>query len=374
MDFNAESPVAENDTSAVRHDWTLDEVLALFRLPFNDLLYRADGPPRDFRRQRGSDLDLALDQDGRVPGRLRLLPAERPLSDRRDDGQADGPGDRAGRGASGERGGRDAVLHGGGLASPRDSDVEQVAELVEGVKALDLETCATLGMLTRRQADRLKDAGLDFYNHNLDTSASYYGQIIRTRTLQDRLETLEHVRAAGMHVCCGGILGMGEGLEDRAELLRTLANLPEHPESVPINQLVRVEGTPLAGADPVDPLDFVRTIAVARILMPRSVVRLSAGRESMSDELQALCFLAGANSIFYGEKLLTTPNPATHADRRLFDRLGLRPMAPAPCDEDRLPSEREAVRGPIQDDGLKSENGFQPASCQGSGYPFTGRG
>jgi biotin synthase len=186
-------------------------------------------------------------------------------------------------------------------------------------------------MLTRRQADRLKEAGLDYYNHNLDTSSSFYGQIISTRTLEDRLDTLENVRAAGMHVCCGGILGLGESLEDRAELLRTLANLPEHPESVPINQLVRVEGTPLADAEPVDPLDFVRTIAVARILMPRSFVRLSAGRESMSDELQALCFFAGANSIFYGEKLLTTPNPATHADRRLFDRLGLRPLVPDGC-------------------------------------------
>ena len=250
----------------------------------------------------------------------------------------------------------------------------QVAELVEGVKALGLETCATLGMLTRRQADRLKEAGSTSTTTTSTRRRLTTGRSSARGRFEDRLDTLEHVRAAGMHVCCGGILGMGEGLEDRAELLRTLANLPEHPESVPINQLVRVEGTPLAGAEPVDPLDFVRTIAVARILMPRSVVRLSAGRESMSDELQALCFLAGANSIFYGEKLLTTPNPATHADRRLFDRLGLRPMAPAPCDEDRLPSEREAVRGPIQDDGLKSENGFQPASCQGSGYPFTGRG
>jgi biotin synthase len=217
--------------------------------------------------------------------------------------------------------------------SPRDTDVEKVAELISGVKALGLETCATLGMLTRRQAVCLKEAGLDFYNHNLDTSASYYGQIITTRTLQDRLDTLTHVREAGMHVCCGGILGMGESHEDRAELLRTLANLPEHPESVPINQLVRVEGTPLADAAPIDPLEFVRTIAVARILMPRSFVRLSAGRESMSVELQALCFLAGANSIFYGEKLLTTPNPATHADRQLFDRLGLRPLIPDGCEE-----------------------------------------
>jgi len=212
--------------------------------------------------------------------------------------------------------------------APKDSDVEEVAELVAEVKSLGLETCATLGMLTRSQADRLKQAGLDYYNHNLDTSESYYGRVISTRTYQDRLDTLASVRAAGMHVCCGGILGLGESLEDRAAMLLTLANLPDHPESVPINQLVRVEGTPLADADPLDPLEFVRTIAVARILMPSSFVRLSAGREAMSEELQALCFLAGANSIFYGEKLLTTPNPTTHADRLLFERLGLRPLIP----------------------------------------------
>ncbi len=214
------------------------------------------------------------------------------------------------------------------LARARDSDVEDVAELVAGVKALGLETCATLGMLTRSQADRLKHAGLDYYNHNLDTSESYYDQIITTRTYRDRLETLAHVRGAGINVCCGGILGMGETVEDHASMLCTLANLPEHPESVPINMLVRVAGTPLAEAQELDPLDFVRTIAVARIMMPASMVRLSAGREAMSDEMQALCFLAGANSIFFGEKLLTTPNPATHADARLFKKLGLRPLVP----------------------------------------------
>ena len=201
-----------------------------------------------------------------------------------------------------------------------------MAELIAAVKSLGLETCATLGMLTPEQAARLRAAGLDYYNHNLDTSGSYYEQIISTRTYQDRLDTLANVRAAGMHVCCGGILGMGEAVSDRAAMLCTLANLPEHPESVPINLLVKVEGTPLASAESIDPFDFVRMIAVARILMPASVVRLSAGRDAMSDELQALCFLAGANSIFYGEKLLTTPNPEAAADRRLFERLGLRPM------------------------------------------------
>jgi len=191
------------------------------------------------------------------------------------------------------------------------------------VGALGLETCATLGMLTRSQAQTLKDAGLDYYNHNLDSSEGFYGEIISTRVYQDRLDTLAAVREAGMHVCCGGIVGMGESQRDRAQLLTTLATLPQHPESVPINQLVRVPGTPLAGAADVDPFDFVRTIAVARIMIPRAQVRLSAGRSSMSDELQALAFLAGANSIFYGEKLLTTGNPDVARDQALLERLGM---------------------------------------------------
>ena len=208
--------------------------------------------------------------------------------------------------------------------SPSDRDVGRVCEMVAGVKSLGMETCATLGMLTEAQTHRLKAAGLDYYNHNLDTSEAYYSEIITTRTYQDRLETLERVREAGLNVCCGGIVGMGEGIEDRAALLVQLANLPRHPESVPINLLVQVEGTPLASVDTLDPLDFVRTIAVARILMPASRVRLSAGRTGMSDEMQALCFLAGANSIFYGERLLTTDNPVADSDRQLFRRLGLR--------------------------------------------------
>jgi biotin synthase len=211
--------------------------------------------------------------------------------------------------------------------SPKDRDVENVSAMVAGVKALGLETCVTLGMLSGPQAHRLKQSGLDYYNHNLDTSPEFYGEIITTRTYQDRLDTLEHVRQAGIHVCCGGIVGMGEGLEDRVGMIATLAGLPVHPESVPINMLVRVEGTPLAQAAKLDALDFVRTIAVARIAMPGSVVRLSAGREDMSEETQALCFLAGANSIFYGPKLLTTPNPGRDRDMALLDKLGLRPMA-----------------------------------------------
>jgi biotin synthase len=209
--------------------------------------------------------------------------------------------------------------------SPRQRDLDQVVAMVAGVKALGMETCATLGMLTRAQARALADAGLDYYNHNLDTSPEYYAHIISTRTYQDRLDTLEHVRAAGLRVCCGGIIGMGEDTDDRIGLLLQLANLPEPPESVPINLLVQVEGTPLYGAEPVDPLAFVRTVALARILMPRSWVRLSAGREQLSDEMHALCFLAGANSVFYGEKLLTTRNSATDRDRSLFARLGVEP-------------------------------------------------
>jgi len=199
--------------------------------------------------------------------------------------------------------------------------------MIAAVSDLGMETCATLGMLTVEQAKRLKQAGLDYYNHNLDSSESYYRKIITTRCYQDRLDTLEVVRDAGLKVCCGGIIGMGESARDRAELLHTLATLPEHPGSVPINQLVQVEGTPLHGTEPLDPLDFVRTIAVARILMPRSHVRLSAGRTEMSDEMQALCFFAGGNSIFYGDKLLTTDNPDATRDRALLARLGMRPEA-----------------------------------------------
>jgi biotin synthase len=209
---------------------------------------------------------------------------------------------------------------------PKDRDLEHVEAMVRGVKELGLEACATLGMLTPTQARRLKNSGLDYYNHNLDTSPEFYGAIITTRTYQDRLDTLDAVRDAGIHVCCGGIVGMGEGADDRAGMIATLASLPVHPESVPINMLVQVEGTPLAGQGKLDPLEFVRTIAVARICMPKSVVRLSAGREDMSEETQALCFLAGANSIFYGPKLLTTPNPGRDRDMALLDKLGLRPM------------------------------------------------
>jgi biotin synthase len=214
---------------------------------------------------------------------------------------------------------------GAAYRSPKKKDLLVVAEMIREVRALGMETCATLGMLTPAQAQELKDAGLDYYNHNLDTSEEFYSEIITTRTYQDRLDTLQAVRSAGMKVCCGGIVGMGETVQDRAKLLLTLANLPQHPESVPINELVQVPGTPLHGKAGVDPFDFVRTIAVARVLMPEAHVRLSAGRTQMSDELQALCFMAGANSIFYGEKLLTTGNPDVTRDQQLLQRLGLKP-------------------------------------------------
>ncbi|MCB1625021.1 MAG: biotin synthase BioB, partial [Pseudomonadales bacterium] len=217
---------------------------------------------------------------------------------------------------------------GAAYRSPKQKDVVAIAAMIREVRSLGLETCATLGMLTAAQALELKHAGLDYYNHNLDTSPEFYGEVITTRTYQDRLDTLAAVRAAGLNVCCGGIIGMGESAADRAGLLAQLANLPEHPESVPINQLVRVPGTPLADAAPVDPLDFVRTIAVARLIMPRAYVRLSAGREAMSDEMQALCLLAGANSIFYGDQLLTTGNPAAERDRALLARLGVEAETP----------------------------------------------
>ncbi|MGZ8386821.1 MAG: biotin synthase BioB [Rhodoplanes sp.] len=210
---------------------------------------------------------------------------------------------------------------------PKDRDLDDICAMVEGVRELGLETCMTLGMLTRQQAQRLKGSGLDYYNHNLDTSPEFYGQVITTRTYQDRLDTLSRVREAGIHVCCGGIVGMGETREDRVGMVEALANLAEHPDSVPINLLVRVEGTPLAEVAPIDQFEFVRTVAVARITMPASVVRLSAGREEMSEEMQALCFIAGANSIFYGPKLLTTPNPEPDRDMQLLAKLGLTPMA-----------------------------------------------
>ncbi|MET0632467.1 MAG: biotin synthase BioB [Xanthobacteraceae bacterium] len=318
------APASDDANRCIRHDWSRHEVRALFALPFPELMFRAQAIHRlHFDPTEVQISTLLSIKTGGCPEDCAYCPqsthydtgvkAEKLMSVDAVVAEA-----RAARQAGASR-----FCMGAAWREPKDRDLDKVCEMVAGVKALGLESCATLGMLTGDQARRLKSAGLDYYNHNLDTSPEYYGAIITTRTYQDRLDTLAHVRDAGIHVCCGGIVGMGESAEDRVGMIATLANLPVHPESVPINMLVEVEGTPLAGGAKLDPLDFVRTIAVARVTMPKSVVRLSAGREDMSDETQALCFLAGANSIFYGPKLLTTPNPDRDHDMRLLDRLGL---------------------------------------------------
>jgi biotin synthase len=310
--------------AAIRHDWALDEIEALFAMPFNDLLFEAQTVHRTHFDPNEIQVSTLLSiktgacaedcgycsQSARHDTGLereRLLPLEEVV---------------AAAQAAKEQGATRFCM-GAAWRNPTDRNLDRVIEMIDAVRALGLETCVTLGMLSGAQAGRLADAGLDYYNHNLDTSPEFYGNVITTRTFQDRLDTLRHVREAGISVCSGGILGMGEQGTDRARMLQELANLPHHPESVPINMLVQVEGTPLYGTEPLDPLAFVRTIAVARILMPQSFVRLSAGRTEMSDQTQALCFLAGANSIFYGERLLTTDNPAADRDRQLFGRLGL---------------------------------------------------
>ncbi len=319
------SPAAVEPT-AFRHDWSHADVEALFTLPFNDLLYRAHGLHRAAFDPNEVQLSTLLNiKSGGCPEDCAYCPQ----SARFDTGVEATPVLDLETVLTAARSARDAgatrFCMGAAWRSPKDRDLDKVVTLIEGVRQLGMETCVTLGMLNAGQARRLADAGLDYYNHNLDTSPEFYGEIISTRTYDDRLTTLANVRDADINVCCGGIVGLGESLADRAELLRTLANLPQHPESVPINLLVRVEGTPLANVEAVHPIDFVRTIAVARVLMPRSYVRLSAGRTAMTDEAQALSFFAGANSIFYGDELLTTENPLVSADQQLFARLGLSP-------------------------------------------------
>ena len=317
---------ASDDAELPRHNWSPTQAEALFALPFADLIFLAQRVHRAWHAPNTVQMSTLLSiKTGACPedcaycpqsvryetglGAEALMPLAQVLERA-----------RAARAAGATR-----FCMGAAYRSPKRRELEQIALMVREVSALGLETCATLGMLDGAQARTLKDAGLDYYNHNLDTSEEYYAQIISTRSYQDRLDTLEAVRAAGLNVCCGGIVGMGESQRDRAQMLVTLANLPQHPESVPINQLVRVPGTPLANAPEPDPFDFVRTIAVARIMIPKAQVRLSAGRSAMSDELQALAFLAGANSIFYGEKLLTTGNPDVTHDRDLLARLGMQP-------------------------------------------------
>lgn len=326
--------------AAIRHDWSVTEVQALLALPFNDLLFRAQTVHRQhFDPNRVQVSTLLSIKTGACPEDCAYCPQ----SARYDTGlerekllevEAVIEKAKAARDAGAER-----FCMGAAWRSPKARDMPYVLAMVKGVKELGLETCMTLGMLDEEQSQQLAEAGLDYYNHNLDTSPEFYGEIITTRTYGDRLATLDHVRKAGMKVCSGGILGMGESSKDRAGLLVQLANLPQHPDSVPVNQLVKVAGTPLADEDDLDPLDFIRTIAAARIMMPASHVRLSAGREQMSDEMQAMCFFAGANSIFYGECLLTTPNPEANRDKALFRRLGIngeRHVGQAPAELDEL--------------------------------------
>ncbi|MDW5376861.1 biotin synthase BioB [Halomonas sp. HP20-15] len=326
---------ASSSLNAPRHNWTLEEIEGLFSLPFNDLLFRAQQIHRAHFDASAVQVSTLLSiKTGACPedckycpqsghyntglGKEKLLEIEKVVA------QAE----------AAKLAGASRFCMGAAWRSPRERDLDVVLEMVRQVKALGLETCMTLGMLDGGQAERLAEAGLDYYNHNLDTSPEFYGEIITTRTYADRLETLGNVRQAGMKVCSGGILGMGEAPRDRAALLQQLVRLEPHPESVPINMLVKVPGTPLDTIEDLDPLEFVRAIAVARILMPQSHVRLSAGREQMDDSTQALAFLAGANSIFYGDKLLTTENPQAERDRALFARLGLHPERIETCRDD----------------------------------------
>ena len=318
------------DQTQPRHSWTRAEVSALFALPFSELLFQAQSIHRaNFDASEVQISTLLSIKTGGCPEDCAYCPQS---SDFETGVKADKLMEIDAVVADAKRAkaaGASRFCMGAAWRSPKDRDMGKLTHMVREVKALGMETCMTLGMLEQHQAVALKDAGLDYYNHNLDTSEEYYGKIITTRTYQDRLDTLQHVRDAGMNVCCGGIVGMGEAESDRAELLRTLAVMDPQPESVPVNLLVQVKGTALHGVTPVDPIDFVRTIAVARILMPKSHVRLSAGREEMSESTQALCFMAGANSIFYGEKLLTTANPQATRDMELFAKLGLKPQGSA---------------------------------------------
>ncbi|HET6434320.1 MAG TPA: biotin synthase BioB [Xanthomonadaceae bacterium] len=333
----AVSPLPE--AAALRHDWSREEVLALFDLPFPELVHRAgEVHRRHFDPAEVQVSTLLSVKTGGCPEDCGYCPQAARYHTGVEATKLMATEAVVERARQAKAAGASRFCMGAAWRSPKDRDIPKVAAMIREVKALGLETCATLGMLSGEHAQALKDAGLDYYNHNLDTAPEFYGEIIHTREYQDRLDTLAHVRDAGMKTCCGGIVGMGESRNQRAGLLQTLANLPAHPDSVPINRLVQVEGTPLAGTAELDPFEFVRTIAVARLLMPRSMVRLSAGRETMSDELQALCFCAGANSIFYGEKLLTTGNPDTGRDQALFARLGLRAMEVAEQHGDAAPA------------------------------------
>ncbi|MEO1889679.1 MAG: biotin synthase BioB, partial [Cycloclasticus sp.] len=313
----------------VRNTWPLTKIQALFDLPFNDLLFKSHTVHRENFDPNAVQISTLLSiKTGACPEDCSYCPQ----SVRYDTGlekealmEIQAVVDAA---KQAKENGASRFCMGAAWRSPKDRDLNKVTRMVEEVKALGMETCVTLGMLEDSQAKRLKDAGLDYYNHNIDTSEEFYKEVITTRTYQDRLDTIDVVRGAGINVCSGGIVGMGEKISDRAKMLQTLANMEHPPESVPINQLVQVEGTPLEGVESIDSIEFIKTIAVARILMPTSQVRLSAGRSDMSDEMQAMCFFAGANSIFYGDQLLTTENPSESADHQLFKRLGVHPAVP----------------------------------------------
>lgn len=310
----------------IRHDWQRDEVQALFDLPFNDLLFQAQSVHRQHFNPNEVQVSTLLSiKTGSCPEDCKYCPQSAHYNTGLEKQRLMEVEVVLNKAAEAKAKGSSRFCMGAAWKNPNKRDMPYVLEMVKGVKAMGLETCMTLGMLNEDQAQELAEAGLDYYNHNLDTSPEFYDKIITTRTYEDRLDTLQHVRDSGMKICSGGIVGMGENQNDRIGLLTQLANLPVQPESVPINMLVKVKGTPLEDVNDLDPFEFVRCIAVARILMPKSHVRLSAGREAMSDEMQAMCFMAGANSIFYGECLLTTPNPEAHKDMQLFKRLGLRP-------------------------------------------------
>ncbi len=314
--------------TTLRHDWSLPEIKTLFDQPFNDLLFQAQTIHRQNFDPNSIQISSLLSiKTGSCPEDCSYCPQSSKY-DTDLENERLLPLDEVKQAAlNAKHNGATRFCMGAAWRNPTDKNLDSVIEMISVVKDLGMETCITLGMLTQQQTKRLKQAGLDYYNHNLDTSPEFYTEVITTRTYQDRLDTLKHVQDEDINVCCGGIVGMGEAEEDRAGLLQQLANMPRHPESVPINLLVQIENTPLFGTPKLDPLDFVRTIAVARILMPKSAVRLSAGRTDMSDELQAICFFAGANSIFYGEKLLTTPNPVENKDMELFAKLGIKPQS-----------------------------------------------
>lgn len=322
--FETSVKYAANNRGDIRHDWSVEEINSLFAMPFNDLLFAAQTIHREHFDPNYVQVSTLLSiKTGACPEDCKYCPQSARYDTGLEKERLLEISKVIERAKEARATGSTRFCMGAAWRNPKERDMPYVIDMVKEVKKLGLETCMTLGMLTRSQALALKQAGLDYYNHNLDTSPEYYGDIITTRTYQDRLTTLDNVRDAGMNVCSGGIVGMGESADDRSGLLRQLANLPHHPESVPINMLVKVKGTPLDQVEDLEPFEFIRTIAVARIMMPKSFVRLSAGRESMNEQMQALCFMAGANSIFYGCKLLTTSNPETHEDVKLFTKLGI---------------------------------------------------